>query len=202
MRASGVAVFSLVSLVCAGALGKPPAYTLANVGFSTALHPADRCEGEACKDVVSVLEGESGHEEGRVKIVIREHKKISRSRDALLELAREVVDTTPDAVTIRVVSGRVEGRPAVESFSVEGGCDGALVGRIFLALETKTIEIVAEGPVANGAVVPEVTSRIDRLLRGVRIHRLGDASLDPATKRVTPREVGRRLAKSCPSPKK
>lgn len=202
-KAPAFAVLAAVGLSAMPAQAKPPAYTMANVGFTTQLHgvepkPED-CLDEACHERAGavVAEGESRHKDGSVRIVIREHKtQRGLSTKQLEKLARKLGEAKGRAKSVRLVSGTVGGKGAVEHWVVTDACERELTGRVLVALEGKVIEIETRTTVGTQPHAAKLASeRMHRVLSGVRVRRFGDAALDPAKEPAAPEDIASALPK-------
>lgn len=196
---------SLASLVCVafateGAAAHPPAYTM-RAGFQTSLHNvAETEQREDCLDApVSATQAKSAttcHEHGGILVAegtstqatiqltvkIREyrHRNEAAARD-LEALAKRVVARAPVEREIRLVAGTTAGRPAVEQWSVTSHCQRQVGGRVLVSLPDKIVEVEAVATThLDDASIEQGIKQVSHVLHGVRIHRLGDVSVDPA----------------------
>lgn len=208
LRAGLVVGAALLGSVAAQA--KPPAYTFANLSFTTSLHGVPEGERrEACLDKdcaqtsgVIVAEGETKGDGARVSIEIREHKRRGGiAKVELAELSKGLLGGAPNGKEVRAISGAIGTTQALEHWSVWDGCSREISGRVFIALPDKIIEVEARAPLSVGREGDDpAIVRMNKILRGVRVRRMGDVSLDPAKDAMGTREMDIALSSTPCSP--
>jgi hypothetical protein len=196
-----------VLAVAADASAHPPAYTV-HAGFRTALQnvpDADRreeCLDAACheKGGTLVAQGTSTHDELTLTLRIREYRHHPNQTAAQLQgIAAKLVAKGLDDRELRLVSGKVQERPALEQWSIVDPCEHMLGGRVLLSLPDKVVEIEAVAKTRDdGSDVPRAVWQITSVLYGVRVRRVGDVPVDPASDPPQASEIAEALKQGCP----
>jgi hypothetical protein len=185
-------------LASGAALAKPPAYTLTKLGFSTSLHGVpdgerhEICFDKACRDTggVTVAEGATRNDRSPVRITIREYKRRKPGAADLAALAKKQLGRAPRGKQVRLTSGTVGGRPAIEQWAVWDNCQRVISARVLVALPDKIIEIETQSTLEPGHDAGDSSvGRMGHILSGVRVRRVGDVSLDPAREPMTTRQM-------------
>lgn len=171
-------LFGVLALLASPASAREAAFSVSDVGFSTQLHGVvDEGDGPW----ITVAEGKTTHEHSPLVIVIREHRgKSGVTAKQLDKLAKARADED-EAKVIRAVAGSVGGKPSLEQWSVVDPKSGDVRARLYVTLPTKIVEIEVATKLSRDAeLAADVTQRVHRVLHGLRIRRLGEASLSPS----------------------
>lgn len=169
---------------------KAPAYTFKEVGFSTHLknlpdgERREECVDDACKEppAVVVAEGHASVPGGEMSIAIKEHKRAKVKADALSELAGKVLARAPRGREVRKASGEAGKQPSLDQWGLYDECSATVFGRAMVAMPDKVIEIEVRAPLGEASAQAESLAKVQRVLRGLRVRRLGDAVLAPSEK--------------------
>jgi hypothetical protein len=205
------ALFALAALAFAAAFARdaaarPPSYTM-HAGFRTSLQNVPDAERrEECLDLAChekggtlVAQGTSTHDGVELTVRIREYRHHADQTATQLEtIAHKMLAKGVDDRELRLVAGKTAERPALEQWSIVNPCERELGGRVLVSLSDKVVEVEAVAKTkADGSDVPRAVSQISSVLHGVRVRRLGDVVVDPATDAPPPTEVAEALKKAC-----
>ncbi len=204
----GALLLALASLGFGGAAlaAKPPAYTFSKLAFSTTLRGIpegerhDDCLNKECSERggVVVAEGKTTTLPAPVTITIREFRTKNAGASDLVALGKKQQTGSVHGKIVRTVSGQVAERPALEQWSIWDGCQRVVSGRVFVAMADKVIEIETRSVLEPGHD-PAATSvgAMTQVLQKLRVRRLGDAVLDPASEAIAVKDLAAALPRSC-----
>jgi hypothetical protein len=178
---------------------RQPAYRLTNVAFQTSLHGVRKklnapvCKDDLCAKVRGVLvaEGASKAQHSGITIQIREfHTNGANSQKLLQKLASSRLGKDKKVKQVRMITGKVNGFHVAEQWTTTDHCERVLQGRVFLAFEKKVIEIETSAALVPGTKQTKTTiQRMNQILHGMRIRRIGNFSPDPAKEPIPAKQV-------------
>lgn len=208
MKNKHLVLGAVLALLAPGALeaARPPAYTFAGLTFTTSLRGVPEGERrEECLDAkcterggVVVAEGVARKLSSPVTVTIREHRQKNASKDGLQALAKRLQSHAPRGKVVRVVAGEAAERPALEQWAVWDGCQRLLSGRVLVALPDKVIEVETRSVLEPGHDMTDSSvGAMNKILRGLRVRRLGDAVLDPSEEAISVKTLAAALPRTC-----
>jgi hypothetical protein len=200
------AALGLSALVNGADAAKPPAYTFAGLGFSTSMRGVPEGERRAeCLDRgcterggVLVAEGKTTALAAPVTIRILEHKQKGAGKGELQALAKKLQGAAPKGKVVKTATGEAADRPALSQWAIWDGCGRSVVGRVLVAMPDKIIEVETRSILEPGHDQSDSSVKaMSQMLRRLRVRRLGDAALDPASEDITVKELAGAMPRGC-----
>lgn len=200
------AVLGLAAVTGVADAAKPPAYTFDQLGFPTTMHGIPEgerraeCLDKSCSERGGVLvaEGKTTALPAPVTLRVLEHKKKGAGKGELQALAKKLLAHAPKGKEVRTVTGQAADRPALSQWGVWDGCQRVIVGRVLVAMPDKIIEIETRSVLEPGHDPGDSSVKaMSRILKKLRVRRLGEATLDPSSEDITVKELAGAMPRGC-----
>lgn len=200
------AMLGLSALVGGADAAKPPAYTFAPLGFSTSMKGVPEGERRAeCLDRgcserggVLVAQGKTTSLAAPVTIRILEHKQKGAGKGELQALAKKLQGPAPKGKVVKTTAGQVADRPALSQWAVWDGCGRVVVGRVLVAMADKVIEVETRSVLEPGHDAGDTSVKaMGQMMKQLRVRRLGDVALDPASEGASVKELAGAMPRGC-----
>ncbi|MCS6898725.1 MAG: hypothetical protein RMJ98_03345 [Myxococcales bacterium] len=200
------AALGLSALMSSADAAKPPAYTFARLGFSTSLKGVpegerrSECLDRGCTERRGVLvaEGKTTTLATPVTIRILEHRYKGAGKGELQALASKLQGVAPRGKVVKTSLGEVADRPALSQWAIWDGCNRSVVARVLVAMPDKILEVETRSILEPGHEQEDNSVKaMSQVLRKLRVRRLGDVELDPASEDISVKELARAMPRGC-----